>query len=573
VHNGEFYDFERVRRELESSGHRLATKSDSEIAVHGYEDLGAACLAELRGEFAFAIWDARNRQLFAARDRFGIKPLFYAVHDDTIYLASEIKALFAAGVPARWNHEEVYSSVHIQYQSIHRTLFQGVYQVPPGHYMVATESDLRLYKYWDLDLAREADLPTTYDENEYIERFRTLFDEAVRHRLRADVPVGCYLSGGIDSAATLGFASRHATTPIECYTLAFERGDYDETPIAREMAARAGANVHTVPVSQRDILDNFEEAIFHAESLCVNGHGVAKYMLSRAVRKAGLKVVLVGEGSDEVFAGYPHFRRENILAEPDTPERAARLEALANDNPVSAGILLPEGEGMPVESLRRVLGYVPAFLEAKATLAWRTRQVLSDAFKSEFGDRDAYRLLLDSMDVTGQLRGRHPVNQSLYLWNKTALPSYLLVILGDRMEMANSIEGRLPFLDHHLVEFARTLPVSMKIKNGIEKYLLREGARPFITDTVYRRRKHPFLAPPLAGKPDATEASQDIDPLVHDLLHSDSFKALPFYDHKRMLGLLDRVPSMSPRERAATDPVFMMALSAAILQKRFRPTS
>lgn len=576
VHNGEFYDFERARDELTAQGHHFSTRSDSEIALHHYEDLGAACMAQLRGEFAFAIWDERNKQLFAARDRFGIKPLFYAVHDGTVYIASEIKALFAAGVPARWNHEEFNSCANIQYQSTTRTLFDGVFQVPPGHYLVATESDLRLFKYWDLELAPETELPQTYDEQEYIERFRALFDEAVRHRLRADVPVGCYLSGGIDSAATLGFASRHATRPIECYTLAFDRAEYDETPIAREMAARANAKFTSVPVSQRDILDNFEDAIFHAESLCVNGHGVAKYMLSRAVRKAGLKVVLVGEGSDEVFAGYPHFRRENILAEPDTPERAARLEALARDNPVSAGILLPEGEGVSLDGVRSVLGYVPAFMETKATLAWRNRSVLSEEHNARFGARDCYRVFLDSIDVVGQLRGRHPVNQSLYLWNKTALPSYMLVILGDRMEMANSIEGRLPFLDHHLYEFARTLPVSMKIKNGIEKYILREGARPYITETVYQRRKHPFLAPPLSGKPDEQEGKsaaqgQGLELLVNDLLHSESFKALPFYDHRRMLALLDRVPSMSARERAATDPVFMMALSATVLQKRFHP--
>ena len=568
VHNGEFYDFERIRRDLERGGHRFRSGSDSEIALHLYEDLGAACLSSLRGEFAFVIWDQRNQQLFAARDRFGIKPLFYTVFDGALYLASEVKALFAAGVPARWDEEAFYSSALFQYMPGGRTLFAGVYQVPPGHFLIATEGDLRLVRYWDFDYAREGAIDRPLAEPEYVERFATLFDEAVRLRMRADVAVGCYLSGGIDSGVTLGVARRHAAKPIECYTLDFDTADYSEVDRARGMAALAGAHFHPVPIRERDIWDNFEEATYHSEALCVNGHGVAKFLLSRAVRDAGIKVVLVGEGADEVFAGYPHFRRD-LLLEADAGGR--QLGKLTADNPVSRGLMLPQGEGIPVDGVRRALGYVPALLEAKATLGYRHRPLLSDRLRAHFGERDPFRLFLDSIDVAGQLMGRHVLDRSLYLCCKLHLPGYVLVILGDRMEMAHSVEGRTPFLDHHLVEFSRALPVGMKIKDGVEKYIVRQAARPIVTESVFQQPKHPLLAPPMAVRAIADGGAGG--DFVQDVLRSDELAALPFYDSGRLLAFLERVPAMSPEDRVASDPVLMMALSAAVLQRRFRPSA
>src|SRR5262249_33216544 len=197
--NGEFYDFERIRCELEGKGHRFGTRSDSEIALHLYEDFGVHCLPHLRGEFAFVIWDTPNQTLFAARDRFGIKPLFYAFHQDTLFLASEVKALFAAGLPARWDQESFYH--HATGPSLcDRTLFEGVHQVPPGYYLLATRNSLRLLRYWDFDYPTSAELASRNHSDEfYIEQFREVLDEAVRLRMRADVPVGCYLSGGLDS--------------------------------------------------------------------------------------------------------------------------------------------------------------------------------------------------------------------------------------------------------------------------------------------------------------------------------------------------------------------------------------
>src|SRR6266436_5353130 len=233
VFNGELYGYEAIQKELEHGGHRLRTRSDSEIVLHLYEEFGADCLHRLRGEFAFVLWDSVNGTIFGARARFGIKPLFYALHEGRVYFASEVKALFAAGVPARWNGESVYHSLEFAGHQT-RTLFDGVFQIPPGHYMIATEKRLQLNKYWDLDYPEETGAAATRSDSEYVEEFRHAFEEAVRIRLRADVPVGCYLSGGIDSCAILGLAARHHPEPIRAFTLAFDRPEYDEGEVARD---------------------------------------------------------------------------------------------------------------------------------------------------------------------------------------------------------------------------------------------------------------------------------------------------------------------------------------------------
>src|SRR4029077_13594103 len=296
--NGEFYDFERQRRELEMRGHRFRTRSDSEIALHLYEEFGAHCLSHLRGEFAFVVWDSANQFFFAARDRFGIKPLHYAFVGDTLYAASEAKALFAAGVPARWDRESFFQYANSGLSSPNRTFFEGVFQVPPGHYLIATTNSFQILRYWDFDYPRAPDLARPLSDAAYIEQFRETLNEAVRIRMRADVPVGCYLSGGLDSCSVLGMAATHTSAPIQAFTLTFDQKDYDEGKIAEQMAARAGAKFCPIPIKQSDIADHLADALWHSETLFINGHGVSKFLLSRAVNAAGYKVVFTGEGSD-----------------------------------------------------------------------------------------------------------------------------------------------------------------------------------------------------------------------------------------------------------------------------------
>jgi asparagine synthase (glutamine-hydrolysing) len=565
--NGEFYGHEALQRELEQSGHRLRTRSDSEIALHLYQDLGPQCLHRLRGEFAFIIWDENHRTLFAARDRFGIKPLFYAFYNDTLYLASEVKALFAAGVPARWDAESVAQSVEFGGHQV-RTLFDGVFQVPPGHYLLATEKHFQMVPYWDFNYPRVTEQTSKRSDLEYVAEFRHVLEEAVRLRLRADVPVACYLSGGLDSCAILGLAAKHRSDPIRAFTLSFEGVDYDEEPQAREMAAKAGAEFIPIPIQQGDLADHFADAIIQSEMFCLNAHGVAKYLLSRAVRDAGLKVVMTGEGSDEILGGYAHFRRDMLLynCEGQDPEAVARLlEELEQSNPVSGGLLLPHGESLPLVGVRRQLGFLPSWMEAFAARSFKLRGLLSADYLRDFGGREPYHALLSGLDVRGQLIGRSAVHQSLYLWSKSMLPGYILTMLGDRMEMAHSIEGRVPFLDHHVVETIRSQPVSLKIRGMTEKYVLREAVRDVITDTVYRRQKHPFMSPPATLNPKAK-----LHDLVQDRLRGQALASIPFFDQKKVIGLLDRLHSMDKAAQVANDQILMFLTSACVLQERFQ---
>jgi len=566
VVNGELYGYEAIQRELEQAGHRLRTRSDSEIALHLYEDVGAQCVHRLRGEFAFVVWDEISRTMFAARDRFGIKPLFYALHNETLYFASEVKALFAAGVPARWDAESVCNSVEFGGHQV-RTLYDGVFQVPPGHYLIATEKHIQLNQYWDFNYPKAGLDTAQRSDADYAGEFRQVLEEAVRIRLRADVPVGCYLSGGLDSCAVLGLAAKHHPDPIRAFTLTFDRSDYDEEKEAREMAAKAGAEFFPIPICQDDLADNFADAIAQSETFCINAHGVAKYLLSRAVRDAGYKVVLTGEGSDEILGGYAHFRRDVLMynREGQDPAVIAGLRAdLEKLNPVSRGLLLPHGEPGPTHGIKRLLGFVPSWIETFSARSVKTRALLSKDFLASYGDREGYRGVFSDIDVRNQLNGRDPLNQSLYLWAKTGLPNYILVMLGDRMEMGHSIEGRVPFLDHHVVEVIRSQPVNQKIRGMTEKFVLREAVRDVISDTVYRRQKHPFLSPPATLNPE-----QRLNTLVQDTLRGPVMASIPYFDQKKVVGLLDSLDTMDEGARVANDQVLMLLVSACVLQERF----
>jgi asparagine synthase (glutamine-hydrolysing) len=565
VVNGEFYDFERIRAQLEARGHRFRTKSDSEIALHLYEDFGPECLHHLRGEYAFVIWDERSQRMIAGRDRFGVKPLFYAEHNGALYLASEVKALFAMGVPASWSAESLYAGGFVLPGD--RTLFGGVHAVPPGHFLRATREAHRVHQYWDVDYPRDDAPQAPRSDAEYIEGFRAVLEEAVKTRLRADVPVGCYLSGGIDSCAVLGLASRHHNGPVRAYTLTFDGTAYDESVIAAEMARHAGADYQPIPMTQADLAANFRAAVIQSEIPFINGHTVAKYMLSRAVRESGYKVVLTGEGSDEILAGYPHFRRDMLLHHTtgQDPEETARLlRELVESNQVSRGLLMPEGDSETGEVCQTLLGCVPSWLEAMGGTARRTRELMHDDFLEPQRGTDVVGTLLSSLDVERRLKGRNAVHSALYLWAKTILPHYILSNLGDRMEMSHSIEGRVPFMDHHVAEYLQRTPVSLKIRGMTEKYILREAVRDVITKTVYERQKHPFLSPPATLHPD-----QPLHALMQDTLRGSATANVPFLDRKKVVAALDGLtkPGADAGHQVVMDQVLTLALSFVFMHE------
>lgn len=564
VVNGELYDFERIQRELGDRGHRLRTKSDSEILLHLYEEQGARCLQAVRGEYAFVLWDEDNQLFFAGRDRFGIKPLYYAFVGDTLHVASEIKALFAAGVPAQWDEEAVHhmTQVHLPQD---RTPFRGVRQIPPGHYILVTREHFSIVRYWDFDYPKIGALPER-TEAEYVETIRGALQESVRLRLRADVPVGCFLSGGLDSSALIGIASRMRTTPIDAFTIAFDEESLNEVEFARETAKHVGAHFYVLDVSEALVAQSFSDFVWHSELFINNANGVAKFLLSKLVRDSGYKVMLTGEGADEIFAGYAHFRRDMILHQAPPADGGERERALARLGGLS---VLFGKEALPdapsLASVEASLGFVPSWLAGRANAAARYKPLFSEEFRREFGRRDAYRLLLDSLDVPGQLAGREPLHQSMYLWSKAVFPNAMLSTTGDRVEMAHSVEGRLPFLDHHVVELARELPVWMKINGDNEKYVLREAARPFITPAAYARKKHAFHAPAYTSR-----LNGPFYQLTQDILRGSALRSVPFFARDAVIGLLDDLPKMAESERGQWTSTLINVMSACIFQDRFR---
>jgi asparagine synthase (glutamine-hydrolysing) len=389
--------------------------------------------------------------------------------------------------------------------------------------------------------------------------------EAIRLRLRADVPVGCYVSGGLDSCAILGIAADLRDDPVEAFTIAFEEGPFDEGPIAEEMARHVGANFHGFRMPEAMLAQHYPDAVAHCEMIALNANCVAKYLLSRQVRDFGFKVVITGEGSDEILAGYPFFRRDMLQhdAGSDAETTGKRLDALREANKQYGWFGGAVGPTLPLEGVARTLGFVPSIVASFAERGHRIRPLLGAGFLAEFAGRDPYRVLLNRLDVTGQMQGRPKVHQGMYLWSKTMFPNILLNYLGDRMEMAHSIEGRTPFLDHHLVEAVVAMPVDMKVHATTEKYVLREAARPYLTQTVYRRQKHPFVAP--------LELKGGLHELVQDTLRGRALAAAPFFDPAAVAKLLDGLPSVE--DQATRDRVFPLLLimtSTCILHERYR---
>lgn len=534
VVNGEFYGYEAIRDELQQAGHRLATATDSEIALHLYEDLDLGFLDCLRGEFALVLWDQRQRRLTAARDRFGIKPLFYTTVRGALYLASEVKALQAMGVPLAWDHEAVHQLTMLGALSPSRSLFKGVFQIPPGHCLLAGESGLRLQRYWDFRFPGQGEAPPAASDLDIIQDFRSTIEEAVSLRLRADVPVGCYLSGGLDSSSVLGLAARHASRPLDAFTVVFDHASYDESAVAEETARLCGAHWHPLRISYRDLADHFADTVWHVEGLLANGNSVAKFLLSRAAAEAGIKVVLTGEGSDEVLAGYALFQKDLV--------------------PAASGASGP-GVG---------LGFMPAWLAAQMANGERHRWLLAPAFLAEAAAQDGPGLLVRELDPPAALETWDPLPRSLYLWAKTVLPNYILAAGGDRVEMANSVEGRPPFLDHEVVERAARLPSRLLFAGGAEKYVLREAVRPLLTDAVYRRRKQPFLAPPAS-----LELRGPFFECLRALLSGPGLEALPFCDAARVRAEVADLESRPSAVRLTLDPVLMKLASLVVLGQRF----
>jgi len=542
--NGEFYDDDRIRRALQRNGHTFRTKSDSEIALHLYEDYGQACVHDLRGEFAFVIWDERRKTMLAVRDRFGIKPLFYAQIGRVTYMASEVRALHAMGVPAEWDQEAVYQTLHFCFDA-RRTLFRGIQQVPPAHMLIATADGVHVERYWDVAYPRrDAD----FDQDTCVERVRELLEESVRLRMRGAYPVGCLLSGGLDSSAVLGLMARHSAQPVQTFTIGFTDVSYDESARAVATAENVGAQPHVLRLTDRDLADHFVEAVRSGETVQLNAHGIARFLLSRRINQLGYRAVMGGEGADELFAGYAFLEKAAT-----TPSRlpawlsgALRLARPAGSDHARLAQTSPW-----LSRVMRLLG-VPA--PAVRDLAERFTLVRS-VIAPDLHHFDPCESLYRRLALRKEARRWEPGKLLIYLWLRTLFASYHMA--ADRLDMAHAVEVRLPFLDHVLFEFASQIPMKYLVNNGQNKRVLREAVRPFMPKAVCDGIKQPFLAPPAGTCPG--------NPL-YDLLQDTLRGPLPsFMNRAGILRQLDELPRIAPAALSATEALLMALVSLCVL--------
>lgn len=584
IANGEFYDFRRIRRTLQAAGHRFRTRSDTEIALHLYEDEFADCVHRLRGQFAFVIWDEEAGVLFAARDRFGLKPLFCARHNGALVLASEAKALFAAGVTPAWDLRGAYHALHACPDERH-SLFDGVDQLPPGHVLVASDAGIRVTRYWDLPPSprrkrrskRRRRSPVAEPAEEHAERVRELIVEAVELRLDADVPVGCLLSGGLDSSAVLGIAASRVREPVAAFTVGFARKKYDETAGAREAARAAGADHRVETLGDAELADHFARAVWHAETLQYNAHGVARYLLSRRVNRDGYRAVLAGEGADEAFFGYEFLRAaagsageaggaDDGFGGAGSPLASRALRRLR----VLGRLLRSSRRADPgVASVSPWLARAASALDASPALFTRLarglgylRALAAPDFLREFKGYDLYRAYYRRCRAAARLPKREPARQLLYLWLHSLFANYHLA--ADRLDMAHGVEVRLPFLDHRLFEYANSLPLGILAAGPQEKRLLRNAVEPYVPPSVCTRTKRPFWAPPSSGF-----AANPLHDFVQDTLRGAAMRSVPFVEPAAVVAFLDQLPALPNADRPAADSLLLMLASAAVLQESY----
>jgi asparagine synthase (glutamine-hydrolysing) len=549
---GEFYGHREIAAGLRARGRHLTTRSDSEIAGHLYVLQGARALDRLRGEFAVVIWDEARGELFAARDRFGIKPLYYAERAGTLLIASEIKALLAAGVAARWDLEAMADHLQIALPP-GRSLFAGVHQLPPGCLLRAGRDGVRVERYWEPDYPPAGAAPPCRSLAGHVERVRAEVVDAVQVRAVADVPVGYHLSGGLDSSSVAAVVASTGPPPAT-FTVRFDEPALDEGPAARRAAAGFGGVHHEIPVGRDAVAETMAATVRAAEIVPENSHGVARYLLAAAVRDAGFRAVQAGEGGDEVFLGYPQARRDLELS--CSPQAWAR----AVDGYARLG---PAATSPTVGTLLGVLGALPSWiLERQMTVTGPVRRLLRPDFAAFLDGRDSAAPLLAA--AAGQLDGRSFLHRSQYLFLRTWMVNYILA--AERLDMAHGVEVRLPLLDHRLFEAVRDTPPRWYAVDGQGKYPLRQAMRALLPPDVLGRAKQPFHAPPAATDESAFTA-------LRALADGQALRDNPFFDPARVRAELDRLAGLPAPARAPSEQLLQIVAGTCALTAAFAMTS
>jgi asparagine synthase (glutamine-hydrolysing) len=486
VYNGEVYNFQELHRELEARGHVFKTRSDTEAIVHAYEEWGAGCVERLRGMFAFAVWDGRRRELFVARDRVGKKPLYYAVTagGDFVF-GSELKSLLEhPGVRPEADDEAVDAYLTFGYVPDPLCVFRGVRKLPPGHRLTFARGRVSVEPYWDFPV--ESD-PEPRRAEDYLEELRALLDEAVRIRLVADVPLGAFLSGGVDSSAVVGLMARNSPRPVKTFSIGFREDSYDELRYAR-VAARHFGTEHQEFVVTPDICGVVDELAWHFDEPFADSSAIPTYVVSKMAREH-VKVVLSGDGGDELFAGYTRYVVER--------ERGgfARLPRV-----LRAGVMRPLGRSLPHGAWGRnfihnvALNPLDRYLEEVSVFTSLNRPSLyAGEFRRRLGGGrgNASALFLGHAE---RAAGAGPLASLLYLDSKTYLPGDILTKV-DRMSMAASLEARVPLLDHKLIEFVARIPASLKMRGSETKHVFKRAVRGLVPDEILDRPKQGFGVP------------------------------------------------------------------------------
>ena len=491
VFNGEIYNHADIRRELEPRGHRYRTRSDTETIVHAYEQWGDECVQHFRGMFAFALWDAPKRRLLLVRDRLGIKPLYWTIAGNTLLFGSEIKALLASGrVDAVPNHAVLPEVLSTRYTSGEETLFRGIYKLLPGHRLVFEGGIVKTDQYWDV--------PTRDDSAQApignpVERFRELLEESVRLRLMSDVPLGMFLSGGIDSSAIAAIMARMIDRPLQTFSVAFKDRAFNELEYAREVARTIGAVSHEIVIDDQDFFGALPRLVWHEDEPIAHTSSVPLYFVS-ALARQHVTVVLTGEGSDELLAGYGKYPRVAWNWRAGTVYE--RMLPAAVRESIARGIvpMLPKTLARYAGRSFLAMDRSPEamFFDNFASIRLADQQrLLAPAYRAAATPTGAYAMSLayfNAPNGTSTL-----LDRLLYADIKTYLVE--LLMKQDQMSMATSIESRVPFLDHKLVEFAATLPDAWKLSGFRTKRVLRESMKGLLPESILNRPKMGFPVP------------------------------------------------------------------------------
>ena len=562
VFNGEVFNYLELRAALEP-GYHFTTASDTEVILASYLAYGIDCVRDINGQFAFAIHDQRTGTLWLARDRVGIAPLHYAQTSEGIAFASEAKAIFAGGwIRPAIDAIALKQTLQLWSPVEPRTIFAGISQLPPGCVARWDSGRLSVTRYWDVDLG--VDPRADLSEASAAQELGEILESAVRLRLRADVPVAAYLSGGLDSSLLCGIAQSQLGGTLATYSVAFADRDFDERTYQDEVARALATRHRSAIVTSAAIGDLLPDVVYHAEQVLLRSAPAPLYLLSDLVRDDGTKVVLTGEGSDEIFLGYDLFRETRVrqfwAREPASTARPALLRRLYPYLPISeqgdeliaqffgAGLDRPNDPGF---------SHLPRW-----SASGRTARFLSAELSERTAAEDPVASLVSSLPE--RVHAWKPLSRAQYLEMRTLLSGHLLSAQGDRMLMAHSVEGRYPFLDHRLIEFAASLPESMKLRGLAEKWILRKYAERWVGARVLRRRKFPYRAPVAsvltgAGAP----------PWAELLLSRAAVERRGIFDADRVERLVAKLVRQKAAPSEADSQAVMAVASAQLLAARF----